>query len=64
MRKLILLFILLITVTIAVAQTPKKSRSERRSRNYKGCVTHTDSLTRRIAWETIDSMRARKYIKD
>ena len=64
MKKLILSFVLLVTVATVVAQTPKKSRSERRSRNYKGCVTHTDSLVRRAAWITVDSMRAKNYIKN
>jgi hypothetical protein len=64
MKKSVLLFILLATVTTVIAQTPKRSRSERRSRNYKGCVTYTDSLVRRAAWITVDSMRAKNYIKN
>ena len=64
MKKLLLLTALSIVAVTLFAQTPKRSRSERRSRNYKGCVTYTDSLVRRISWQAIDSMRAHNYIKD
>lgn len=64
MKKLIIFSAFIISSLVTIGQTPKKSKKKANPRNYNGCITSMDSALRKASWVTIDSMRARGYIKN
>lgn len=63
MYKFLLTSILVCITVIGVSQTTKKPRPRLYTRSYAGCNTYIDSIIRKAAWITLDSLRVRNFIK-
>jgi hypothetical protein len=55
----LIIFLIMFGVFNCYGQQPKPKK-----RDYKGCVTTMDSIVRKSAWNTIDSLKQKGYIKN
>jgi hypothetical protein len=62
-RKFLLSCIFVFITVFSIAQkSPKKENLKYKYRSYYGCKTYMDSVFRKAIWDTMDSLRVKKYL--